>query len=428
MKRNLTRLAILCALAALAAGVLQVSGVGARATAMLAVLGRLGPSTISLALGLSTLSALLSGVVWWRLLLRLGYRTPFRVALAAYLSAGLAGYVVNIAGPALGSALSLRRHGVSPGRAILLTLLANALGFCGILVWAPVGLLLLSRTGMDGALPILGRHGSLAAAIILAALGVAMLLVLRALATVAGSRNRLARRLLGHARTTEESDLAPLRARQVFALAPCSALSWVVGAGALYVVLGAMNHGATVTLGTVIGAAVLAAALGSLAFFAPEGVGVKDGALVALLAHATGLPLTTLVAVALAVRALDPVTKFSLLGVLALTANGAVARLSVAVATSIRRGMIGIWLRPSPEAPARRGLGFLATGLLALVVLVVGHGGIARADHDTSPFADGAHPALVSSVSYNRPPVIDRCLGRSASDIGTLHADRAACG
>jgi uncharacterized membrane protein YbhN (UPF0104 family) len=298
---------------------------------MIVVLGQSRPSTISTALGLSTLSALLSGAVWWRLLLRLGYRTPLRSALAAYLNAGLAGYVVNIAGPALGSALSLRRHGVSPGRAVLLTLLANALGFCGILVWAPVGLLLLSRTGMDGALPILGRHGPLAAAVILAALVGAMLLVLRALATAAGSRNRLARLLLGRARTTEEGEPAVLRCRQMLALVPCSALSWVVGACALYVVVVAMNHGATIPLGTVVGAAVLAAALGSLAFFAPEGVGVKDGVLVALLTHATSLPMTTCMAAALAVRALDPVTKLSLLGVLALRAypNNPAARKAI---------------------------------------------------------------------------------------------------
>jgi hypothetical protein len=345
MKRKLTRLAILCALPVLSAIALSVSGAVPRAAQMIAVLGRLGPGTIGVALGLSVLSALLSGVVWWRLLLRLGYRTPFRAALAAYLSAGLAGYVVNIAGPALGSAVILRRHGVSPGRAALLTLIANALGFCGILVWAPLGLLLLARPGMAGVLPLIGQYAVPAVALILAALAVAMLLVIRALSTVAGSRNRLAQLLLGHAHTTEDGTLWLLRSRQLFALVPYSALSWVVGAGALYVVLVATNHGATVNLGTVLGAAVLAAALGSLAFFAPEGVGVKDGALVALLAHATGLPLPTLVVAALAVRALDPVTKLSLLGALALTANGAVARLPVGAVTWLRRGTLWAWLR-----------------------------------------------------------------------------------
>jgi hypothetical protein len=164
------------------------------------------------------LSALLSGMLWWRLLLRLGYPTPFRVALAAYLSAGLAGYVVNIAGPALGSAVILRRHGVSPGRATLLTLIANALGFCGILVWAPAGLLLVSRSGMAGMLPLLGQHAVPAVAVILAVLAVAMFLVIHTLTTVAGSRNRLARLLLGHARIIEDGTPWALRSRQVCAL------------------------------------------------------------------------------------------------------------------------------------------------------------------------------------------------------------------
>ena len=417
MKRYLTRLAILCALAALAARALYVSGAGAQAVQMIAFLGRLGPRTIGVALELSTLSALLSGVVWWRLLLRLGYRTSFRVALAAYLNAGLAGYVVNIAGPALGSALSLRRHGVSPARAVLLTLLANALGFSGILVWSPVGLLLLSRTAMDGALPILGRHGLVAATIILAALAISMLLVLRALAPAAGSRNRVARLLLGRARTADDGAHAPLHASQVFALVPYSALSWVVGASALYVVLVAMNHGATITLSTVVGAAVLAAALGSLAFFAPEGVGVKDGALVALLTHATGLPMPTCIAAALAVRALDPMTKLGLLGALALRADVVVARLLRGAATWVQRG--GRSVRPQVGLVASRWRGFvlLGAGMLASVLMLSGHSGMARADHDVSRSADEMRTALVSSASYNRLSTTERGFDGITTDV-----------
>jgi uncharacterized membrane protein YbhN (UPF0104 family) len=417
MKRHLTRLAFLSALAVLSASALAVSGAGQQAAQMIAVLGGLGPSTIGMALVLSTLSALLSGMVWWRLLRRLGYLTPFRTALTAYLSAGLAGYVVNIAGPALGSAMILRRHGVTPGRATLLTLIANALGFSGILVWAPVGLLLLSRPGMAGVLPLLGQLAVPAIAVILAVLAVAMFLVIHALTTVAGSRNRLARLLLGHARTTEDGMPSALRSRQVFALVPYSALSWVVGAGALYVVLLALNHGAPIDLGTVIGAAVLAAALGSLAFFAPEGVGVKDGALVVLLARATGLPITTLVAATLAVRALDPVTKLSLLGVLALTANRAVARLSVGAATWLRRGSIRGWLRVGLAAPVKRGAVLLAARQLASIVAMAGHRGVAHADHDASHFPDARRHAHASRSSHVAPLVTGRCWGGSANSL-----------
>ncbi|MFI5274051.1 MAG: hypothetical protein ACHQ4H_13540 [Ktedonobacterales bacterium] len=153
------RLALLAAVAVLVAILLWSRGIGGQAASTISALGRLGPGPIGAALALSTLGALLSGVEWWRLLARLGYRVRFRVALAAYVSAGLGGYLVNAVGPALGCAASLRRHGVSAGRATLLTLIANALGLCGVLVWVPVGLLLLSRTGMDRALPIVGTRG-----------------------------------------------------------------------------------------------------------------------------------------------------------------------------------------------------------------------------------------------------------------------------
>src|SRR5690242_13305700 len=98
-------------------------------------LGRVGPRMLVLAVALNVLAMLLSGVLWSRLLACLGHPLPARVGLAAYLSAGLAGYMVNVAGPIVGSAVSLRRHGVCPGRAALLTFLANALGLCGVLVW-----------------------------------------------------------------------------------------------------------------------------------------------------------------------------------------------------------------------------------------------------------------------------------------------------
>jgi uncharacterized membrane protein YbhN (UPF0104 family) len=368
------------ALVALAVGAIIWRG-SAQVANMIAALDRLGPGTLSMALALSIVSALLSGVVWWRLLLRLGYRLPFRAALLAYLNAGMAGYVVNVAGPVLGCAVSLRRYGVGPARAVLLTLIANALGFCGILVWVPLGLLLPSGPGMAPTLPILGRPGPLTTSVLVTVMAVAMLVLLRLLTSAARSDSRIGRRLLQRVRTADGGAPVTVRYRHVLSLVPYSALSWVVGALALYVVLVPMQHGAGLTLGAVVGAAVLAAALGSLAFFAPEGVGVKDGALVALLTHATGLPVTTCVAGALAVRALDPVTKLSLLGILALTANTSVARL---IPTTVR------WLR-SWRTPAlrlgglavtgRRRTALLGAGMFGLVLLVSSHNGIAQADH-----------------------------------------------
>jgi hypothetical protein len=221
--------------------------------------------------------------------------------------------------------VSLRRHGICPGRAVLLTLIANALGFCGVLVWAPLGILLLARSGMSGAIPVVGRHGTTAEVVALLGLWIAMLAALSALASASGSGNRLARRLLGRVPRIEGVPVA-MRPRHLLALIPWSAASWLAGAGALYVVLAALNPGRDVNVGDVVGSAVLAAALGSLAFFVPEGVGVGDGALVALLAHATGLPVAQCAAAAIAARALDPVTKLGMLVALAGAANPLVTR------------------------------------------------------------------------------------------------------
>ncbi len=301
-----------------ATGFLTRGGMHTLAASMLSALIHVRPATILEIVALGSAAALLSGVEWWRLLHRLGYSVPFRAGFTAYLSAGLGGYVVNSVGPALGSAASLRQHGVTPGRAALLTLIANALGFCGILVWTPLGLVVLARTGVDRSLPIIGGRGPIAAALALLSLALIMLFVLRALASASTSRNRLARRLLGSV-PNGDGDARPLSSRQLIALVPWSAASWVVGIGALYVALSTMSPGIAVSFGTVIGAAALAAGLGSLAFIVPEGVGVSESAVAVLLAHASGVPVTTGLAAALAVRALDPLTKLCLLGALALS-------------------------------------------------------------------------------------------------------------
>jgi uncharacterized membrane protein YbhN (UPF0104 family) len=310
---------------AVVALVTHLVGADAQVLRTVRVLGRLRPETIAVSMAGSITAALLSGVIWWRLIARFGHAVPFRTALFAYVSAGLGGYVVNAAGPVLGCAMSLRRHGVCPTRAVLLTLIANALGFCGVLVWAPVGLLLLSRTGMDRALPLLGRHGPTVAALLLGGISVVMLVVLRALVGAPGMGNRLIRRLLRRLPNTSAHTQTP-RYRHVLGLIPWSAGSWLAGALPLYVLLRAMHPAGDFTLGDVIGSAALATALGSLAFFVPEGMGVSDGALVALLTHATGLPVSTCAAAAIALRALDPLTKLSLFFGLALTAHPLAAR------------------------------------------------------------------------------------------------------
>jgi uncharacterized membrane protein YbhN (UPF0104 family) len=353
----LTRVIAVGALGALIFGALQFSGLRARAGTMAAALGHLHASTILAALVLSSIAALLSGVEWWHLIHRLGYRVGYRGALAAYLSAGIAGYLVNSVGPVVGSSLSLRRHGVSPGRAALLTLLANALGFCGILVWTPVGLLLLARVGIDPSVPMVNRLGLGAATASLAGMAVIMVIAVHALAAGADSGRRLAGRLLGRRPVMAGDRDLSLRSRDLLALVPWTAASWISGVGALYVTLTALGPHAGLSPGLVVGAAALSSTLGSLAVIVPEGVGVSEGVLAAILVHATSLPLADCLAASLAMRALDPLTKVGLLGVVTITGNAAVTRRLdrwIVGAGSLARRVSRQALALSPSAAALR--------------------------------------------------------------------------
>jgi uncharacterized membrane protein YbhN (UPF0104 family) len=322
----LTRFALVGAVATLVVGALQLPGVRAQIATMGAALGHLRPTTLLAALALSGIGALLSGVEWWHLVHRLGHKIHYRGALMAYLSAGLAGYVVNSVGPVVGTSLSLRRYGVTPGRSALLTLIANALGFCGILVWAPIGLVLLARIGIDPAVPVVNKLGLGAATALLVGMALIMLFVLHALATTAASRQPWIRRLLGHLPTTGSDQGLCLHTRDLLGLVPWTAASWLSGVGALYLVLAAIDPGAGLSPGLVVGAAALASTLGSLAVIVPEGVGVSEGAFAAILVHATTLPLADCLAASVAMRALDPLTKLSLLGLMTVTGNAAVSR------------------------------------------------------------------------------------------------------
>ena len=285
------------------------------------VLHDIDPPFLLLALAFTLLAQGISGAIWARLLLRLGHRVSPRVGHSAFLSAGLGGHFVNGAGSAVGCAMILKRHGICPTRAVLLSVMGNALGFSGVLVWAPVGLILLSQTGMDRALPLLGHYGPLAALLSFLALAAAMLVVLRALAAAPRAGNALARRLLG-ARWAEQlaASTAPavqLRASTLLGLVPWAAGAWLANTLSLYVLVFALDAGAHAQLGAVVGSAALATTLGSLAFFVPDGMGVRDGALVALLSHSMGVPVATCAAATLLIRAYDPVCKLSLLLLLA---------------------------------------------------------------------------------------------------------------
>jgi hypothetical protein len=332
----LTRFVLVGAVATLVVGALQLPGVRAQIVTLGAAMGHLRPTTLLAALALSGLGALLSGVEWWHLVHRLGHKIHYRGALMAYLSAGLAGYVVNSVGPVVGTSLSLRRYGVTPGRSALLTLIANALGFCGILVWAPIGLVLLARIGIDPAVPVVNKLGLGAATALLVGMALIMLFVLHALATTAASGRPWIRRLLGHLPTTSGEQGLTLHTSDLLGLVPWTAASWISGVGALYLVLSAIDPGAGLSPGLVVGAAALASTLGSLAVIMPEGVGVSEGVLAAILVHATTLPLADCLAASVAMRVLDPLTKLSLLGLMTATGNAAVNRWIALLGTGAR--------------------------------------------------------------------------------------------
>ena len=317
-----TRPLIIVALCAAIAAAAHWSGAACiQITHAATALKDLQPSTLAEALALSATAAVLSGIAWQRVITQMGYPCTLRTGLTTYLSAGLGGYVLNSIGPAAGCAASLRTHGVPVRRATLLTLIANALGLCGVLAWTPIGLLALSQSAGARELPVLGPRGPVTAGLALLGLTAGILIALNALASAASTNNRVARFALGPAHNHEPEGANALHYRRLISLIPWTAASWVVGACALYVLLTAMYQGSAPSFAVVIGSAALASTLGSLACFAPEGIGVSESALVILLVHTTSIPAATCVTAALALRAIDPLTKVGLLCAMALAAS-----------------------------------------------------------------------------------------------------------
>lgn len=283
----------------------------------LSALGQLQPQVLGEAAGYTILAILINGLVWSRLLARLGYDLPVEVGLGVFLSSDLAAMIANVPGAAVGSAVSLRRHGVCPGRAVLLSIIANLLGFCSILVWVPVGILLLMRPGMANAVPLLGKHAGSTVAIVMVCAVAASLVALKALTGADKVGSKLGRRLLRKAPISEPNGKPALQFRHLLRLVPGVGVSWLAGALALYAILSALAADSPVNLGDVVGSAALAAMLGSIAFFLPSGVGVRDGVLIALLVHSTGLSFATCTEAAIAIRFMDPVAKIGILFLLA---------------------------------------------------------------------------------------------------------------
>ena len=275
---------------------------------------RVGPTALGLVLSLTVVSMLISGLVWTRVLWCLGHHTAVQVGVTLYAATGLAAYLGSGAGAAGECILLLRRHGVCAGRAVLLLGLASLVGFLGCVVWAPCGLELLVAPAATHALPALGPHGPLVVIIATAGCGVGALVMLTLVTQCPHfcSRWRVIRLLV-------DPSGPPLRLSlpYLLSLVPIAAISWVVGAVPLWVLVRATAPGTAVSLIATIGIQSVAAVVGSVAFFLPSGLGARDGAIVGLLVAVAGVPLPAAAAAAVLVRLSDPVGKALILVVLA---------------------------------------------------------------------------------------------------------------
>ncbi len=325
MSRLVLRRILLLSLLTTAAGAVIVAtgSVHSYVLPMAKTFGLLRPESVVAVLALTGLSALLSGVMWCKILSRMGHRLPLSTGLSAFAGSGLASYIGNAAGSTVGGIVYLRRRGVQPGRAAIVVLMANALGLCGVLVWAPIGLLLVSQPGMRDALPLIGGHDVAAVAWAFAGLGACMLASLWLLVSADRTAGAFSRRFCGKmvcsARAENAGGGLRLGLGSVLCLVPWSAAAWLAGTMVLYALLSGLDPATSVNLMDVLGASAVAAAIGSLAFFVPSGVGVRDGALIVLLSHSTGVPTPSCAAAVLALRALDPISK---LGIVVMAASG----------------------------------------------------------------------------------------------------------
>lgn len=272
-------------------------------------LRHIDPRFLAAAVVLDVISLLINGAFWTRLLRAMRHPVPAHVGLAAYLSAGLAEYLANAAGAMVGTAVILRGRGIRPGRIVLIVLLADVLGLCGILVWTPLSVLLFVRGDIRIPLPVIGGRGVVAMIALVFGLSVGMLVALRALALAPSARNALARRLLGRTRVGGQ----PVPMPGLLRLIPLSALSWLCAALTFFVMLIGLHPAVAHKPITVIGVLALATTLGNLAFFVPAGIGVRDGLYITLLVGVAGVPMAAAALCVVAMRALDPVAKVGLL-------------------------------------------------------------------------------------------------------------------
>lgn len=324
---------------------------------------RVGPVALVLALAMTALSMLISGVIWTRVLGCLGHRAAVEVGITLYAGTGLASYIGSGAGAAGECIVLLRRRGVCAGRAVLLLALASLVGFLGSVVWAPCGLMLLAAPAAIHALPALGAHGPLVVMIATVGCGVGGLVVLMliTLSPRLSTRWRVARLVVGPSGP-------PLRLslRHLLALIPFAAIAWLVGSVPLWVLVRAAAPGAALSLPAAIGVQSVATLIGSVAFFLPSGLGARDGAIVGLLVAIAGVPLPAAAAAAAMVRLSDPLARALILLVfaglrrvpaLSLSSPVPWRAASAAVRASISRSVLAPWARSGRPPTSSRATG-----------------------------------------------------------------------
>jgi hypothetical protein len=129
-----------------------------------------------------------------------------------------------------------------------------------------------------------------------------------------GHRTRIIRLVSGQTST-------PLRVslRGMLILVPCSAAAWLVGSCPLWLLVHATAAHGVISFPAAVGIQSVACVAGSVAFFMPSGLGARDGAVTALLVGVAHISLPSAAAIAILIRASDPVAKLLILGALAVT-------------------------------------------------------------------------------------------------------------
>lgn len=232
-------------------------------------IAQMGWSMAALATGLALAALAFNTLSWRAVMASVGLEAPLRDAAGVFLVSQAGKYVPGAVWPVVAQADFARSHGVSRARATAGSLVAMAVG---VVMAGVVGAGTLAVFSPGG---VAAYWWAIAAAVALAVL---------LLPPVLGRLVSLALRVL-----RRDGDAPRIGARALGASAAWSGLNWLALGGQAYVLLRAVG-GDDASLGVATGAFALAWLAGFLAVFMPAGVGVRETALVALLAGTATRP------------------------------------------------------------------------------------------------------------------------------------------